>query len=70
MTASVTIHPGRGDGSVYGPVEIAWHSDCLRITALGAWRAAVSEEYAGGGIAVEIRPPAPDEQPDEVPGAD
>jgi hypothetical protein len=69
-TMLVARRPG---ASAYGPVEIAWYPDRLEITALGAGRAAITEEHPGRGgddFVVEIRPPGLDELTETVPGAD
>lgn len=68
----ITLRPGDGDASAYGPVEIAWYPDRLRITALGAGRASITEDLTGEGqdVVIEIRPPSLDELPETVPGAD
>lgn len=66
--------PGDADASVYGPVEIAWYPDRLKITALGAGPAFITEAYLSGEAAqdviIEIRLPSLDELPEMVPGAD
>jgi hypothetical protein len=67
------VVPGDVDASVYGPVEIAWYADRLKITALGAGRASMIDEYLSGkghDITIEIRPPSLDELMEIVPGAD
>lgn len=73
-SAKVRVAPAEDEGaSAYGPVEIAWYPDRLEITALGAGRASISEGQAGdqgGDVVVEIRPPALDDLPETVPGAD
>jgi len=69
----ITLVPGDVEASVYWPVEIAWYPDRLKITALGAGRASVTEGYTGGhgqDVVVEIRPPSIDDVPETVPGAD
>jgi len=63
-----------GDGeAAYGPVEIAWYTDRLEITAVGAGRATITEgrlSEDGHDVVVEIRMPALDELQEAVPGAD
>jgi hypothetical protein len=65
--------PGDADAAVYGPVEVAWYPDRLKITALGAGPASVIETYLSGkgrDIVIEIRLPSLDELMETVPGAD
>ena len=67
------LEPGGGDASAYGPVEISWYPDRLTITAVGAGRASMIDEYLSGNgqdITIEIRPPSLDELMETVPGAD
>jgi hypothetical protein len=47
--------------AAYGPVEIAWYSDRLQITACDAGRALITKGHLKGegkDLIVEIRPPA------------
>jgi hypothetical protein len=66
--------PGDEGNSAYGPVEIAWYPDRLRVTALGAGRASITDVRAGGNAAqdvvLEIRLPRLEELTETVPGAD
>ena len=65
------VEPGGDNASAYGPVEIAWYPDHVRVTALGAGPASITEWYLeDDNIVVEIRPPSLDELPAFVPGAD
>ena len=69
----IKLVPGDEDASVYGPVEIVWYPDHLRITALDAGPASIAESYLsseGQDVIIEIRPPSLDEMMDLVPGAD
>lgn len=65
---------GGGDASAYGPVEIEWYRDRVRITALGAGPASIATTFADGeaeqDLVVEIRLPSLDELTETVPGAD
>ncbi len=64
---------GDADSSVYGPVEIVWYPDRLRITALGAGSASRIETCLGGcgqDVVFELRLPSLDELASRVPGAD
>ncbi len=72
LTHVMTVtEPGEESASVYGPVEIVWYPDRLKITALGAGPASITEWYFDGNdIVVELRPPSLDELPERVPGAD
>lgn len=75
-TPSGDVDRALGDdaASVYGPVEIAWYRDRLKITALGAGPASITSVYSDGeaaqDVVVEIRLPSLDELPETVPGAD
>ena len=73
-TGEVKLVPGEEDSSLYGPVEIEWFPEGLRITALGVGPASVTRTYLTGeaqDLVVEIRlPAAMDELPELVPGAD
>jgi hypothetical protein len=65
--------PGEVGSSAYGPVEIVWYPDRLRITALGAGQNSMTETYLGehgDDLVVEIRLPTLEELVDLVPGAD
>lgn len=70
----IELESGDEDACVYGPVEIAWYADRLRVTALGAGPASIAESYvsgeAGQDVVVEIRLPTLDELPESLPGAD
>jgi hypothetical protein len=70
----VELAPGDDTGSVYGPVEIAWYRDRLRVKILGAGPASIasvrSEGEAAQDVVFELRLPSLDELPDMVPGAD
>jgi hypothetical protein len=65
---------GDEDGSVYGPVEIAWYADRMTVTAVGAGPASITRVHAGGeaaqDVVVDIRLPRLDELTEVVPGAD
>jgi hypothetical protein len=66
--------PGDENASVYGPVEIAWYPDRVRVTAVGAGPASITRTYTSGeaaqDVVVEIRLPSLDELTETVPGAD
>jgi hypothetical protein len=68
------LSPGDVDASAFGPVEIAWYRDRLRITACGAGPGSITESSLGGEAAqdviVEIRLPSLEELTETVPGAD
>jgi hypothetical protein len=69
----IKLVPGDVGASVYGPVEIAWYPDRLKITALGAGPASITEAHLsseGHDVIIEIRPPNLDELVEVVPGAD
>ena len=69
----ITLVPGDEDASVYGPVEISWYPDRVKITALGAGPASITESYLsdeGQDVIIEIRLPRLDEHVEMVPGAD
>jgi hypothetical protein len=70
----IELVPGDVDASVYGPVEIAWYPDRLKITALSAGPASITEAYLSGeatqDVIVEIRMPSLDELTETMPGAD
>jgi hypothetical protein len=70
----VDFVPGDEGASAYGRVEIAWYADRLRVTALGAGSASITEAYpsgeAGHDVVVEIRLPRLDELTERMPGAD
>ena len=71
---AIELVPGDEDASAYGPVEIAWYPDRLKITALNAGPASITRSYLSGGatqdVVVEIRLPSLDELAETVPGAD
>lgn len=73
-SGEIELVPGDESASVYGPVEIAWYPDRLRVTALGAGQASITDVYAGGeaaqDVVLEIRLPRLDELTETVPGAD
>lgn len=73
-SGEIELVPGDDSASVYGPVEIAWYRDQLRITALGAGPASITSVYSDGeaeqDVVVEIRLPSLDELTETVPGAD
>lgn len=70
----IELVPGDESASAYGPVEIAWYADRIRVTALGAGPASITRTYSSGDAAqdlvVEIRLPRLDELVETVPGAD
>jgi len=70
----IELVPGEESASAYGPVEIAWFPDRVRVTALGAGPASITRTYSSGEAAqdlvVEIRLPSLDELTETVPGAD
>jgi hypothetical protein len=70
----VDLAPGDESASVYGPVEIAWYRDRLKITAFGAGPASITNVYSDGeaaqDVVLEIRLPRLDELPETIPGAD
>ena len=71
---AIEVAPPAAARSVYGPVEIEWYPDRLRITIPGAGLIAVREPYAcrgdGAAAVLEIAPPGLDELTETVPGAD
>ena len=71
LTHVTVVEPGEENASIYGPVEIAWYPDHLKVTALGAGPASITQWYLeDDNIVVEVRPPSVDEIPEYVPGAD
>jgi hypothetical protein len=58
----------------FGPVEIAWYPDRLKVTVLGAGSASITNAYLSGeaaqDVTLEIRLPSLDELTETVPGAD
>lgn len=70
----IELEAGDEGASAYGPVEIAWYPDRVKVTALGAGPASIAEAYSSGEAAqdlvVEIRLPSLDELTETVPGAD
>ena len=70
----IELVPGDESASAYGPVEIAWYADRVRVTALGAGPSSITRAYSSGEAAqdlvVEIRLPSLDELTETVPGAD
>lgn len=69
----IRVAPGDVEESVYGPVEIEWYADRLRITAFGAGPASITRASLSSeaqDVVVEIRLPGLDELPEIVPGAD
>jgi hypothetical protein len=70
----VDLAAGDDSASVYGPVEIAWYRDRLKITAFGAGPASITNVYSDGeaaqDVVLEIRLPRLDELPETIPGAD
>lgn len=70
----VELVAGDASESAFGPVEIAWFPDRVRITALGAGPGSVLDTYLAGeaaqDIVVEIRLPELDELAERLPGAD
>jgi hypothetical protein len=70
----IELVPGDAAASAYGPVEIAWYPDRVRVTVLGAGQASIAEVSRCGeaaqDVAVEIRLPSLDELSETVPGAD
>jgi hypothetical protein len=73
-SGEIEIVPGDESASVYGYVEVAWYPDRLRVTALGAGQASITDVHTGGDAAqdvvLEIRLPRLDELTETVPGAD
>lgn len=73
-SGEVELVAGDENGSVYGPVEIAWYPDRVRVTAVGAGPASITKAYVSGeaaqDVVVEIRLPGLDELTETVPGAD
>ena len=73
-SGDVELAPGEDLESVYGPVEIAWYRDRLRIKILGGGPASIatvrSEGEAAQDVVFELRLPNLEELPDAVPGAD
>ena len=71
---TITLAPDGADESAFGPVEVEWYPDRLRITALGAGQASITDAYLSGDasqdISFEIRLPGEDEGTEIVPGAD
>ena len=68
----VKLVPGNSD-TAYGPVEIGWYDDHLKITAIGAGRAMITQGHLsadGHDVVVEIRVPRLAELDEAVPGAD
>lgn len=75
MTMLEAPPAARRSGAATGEIklEIGWHPDRLRITALGAGPGAITKAYlsdTGEDVIVEIKLPGPDERYDFVPGAD
>jgi len=71
--SEIEVVPGEVGASVYGPVEIAWSPDRLRITVLGAGRVSITDVSSGSDCddaVIEVRPPSLDELTETVPGAD
>lgn len=70
----VELERGEADASVYGPVEIAWFEDRLRITAFGAGPRSMLGTYLAGDanqdVVLEVRLPALGELTETLPGAD
>lgn len=70
----IDLVPGAEGVSVYGPVEIAWYRDRLKVTALGAGPASITRVYTAGeaaqDVVVEIRLPSLEELTETLPGAD
>jgi len=72
-SGEVRLVPGDDGDSVYGPVEIEWYPDRLRIRALGVGPASLRRTFLSDDaqdVVVEIRLPGLDELPETVPGAD
>lgn len=73
-SGEVELAPGNDAETVYGPVEIAWYRDRLRVKVLGAGPASIasvrSEGEAAQDVVFEMRLPSLDELPETVPGAD
>jgi hypothetical protein len=73
-TGEIELVPGDEDASVYGPVEIVWYPDRVKVTAVGAGPASITKAYSSGeaaqDVVVEIRLPSLDELTETVPGAD
>ena len=73
QTGEIERESGDVDASAYGPVEVAWYPDRLKITALGAGRGSMLDEYLSGtgeDVIIEIRLPSLDDLIDVMPGAD
>jgi hypothetical protein len=70
----IELVPGDETASAYGPVEIAWYPDRVKVTAVGAGPASITKAYVSGeaaqDVVVEIRLPSLDELTETVPGAD
>lgn len=70
----VALERGEEALSPFGPVEVAWYPDRLRITALGAGPGSMMDTYLAGeaaqDVVVEIRLPSLDELAETLPGAD
>jgi hypothetical protein len=70
----IELVPGDESASAYGPVEVEWFADRVRVTAVGAGPASIARTYAAGeagqDLVVEIRLPSLDELTETVPGAD
>ena len=69
----IELEPADVDASAFGPVEVTWYADRLKITALGAGRASITDTYLSGNgqdVVVELRLPGLDELLETVPGAD
>jgi hypothetical protein len=64
----IELVPGDESASAYGPVEIAWYADRVRVTALGAGPASITR--ASQDLAGHRRLPPLDELTETVPGAD
>jgi hypothetical protein len=69
----ITVAPAGKASTPYGPVEVEWLPDRLRITAVGAGRVTVTEQHEfglGEDVVIELAPPTLDDLVETVPGAD